>query len=85
MKINYDWNVIKKQLQGSPKKHYQKSHPKKIFSKIYKKFIEKKKTYILSKKGMSKKILQKSLKTEKNKPYIVTHWHASLNNNLYNI
>jgi hypothetical protein len=30
---------------------------------------------------MSKKILKKSLKTKKNKPYIVTHWHALLNKN----
>jgi len=26
MKINYDWKVIKKQLQGSPKKHSQKKY-----------------------------------------------------------
>jgi len=39
----YDWKVIKKRLQGSPKKHSQKSHPKKIFSKINKKFIGQKK------------------------------------------
>jgi hypothetical protein len=61
----YDWKVIKKRLQGSPKKHSQKSHPKKIFSKINKKFIGQKKTYILSKKCMSKIIFQKSLKTKK--------------------
>ena len=35
-----------------------KTLPKKIFSKITKKFIEKK-TYMLSKKGMSKKILKR--------------------------
>ncbi len=65
MKKYYDQKVIKKQLQGTPKKVNQKSlpkkSPKKILTKIHKKFTEKK-TYILSKKGKSKKILQKSLK-----------------------
>jgi len=29
MKINYDWKVIKKRLQGSPKKHSQKKYSQK--------------------------------------------------------
>ena len=65
MKINYDWNVIKKRLQGTPKKHLQKTLSKNFFSKINKKFIEKRKTYILSKKGMSKKSYKKVLKIKK--------------------
>jgi hypothetical protein len=40
-----------------------------------------KKTNKHSKSDFKKKVLQKSLKKQKNKPYIVTHWYASLNFN----
>jgi hypothetical protein len=56
--------LLKNDYKKLLKKTLPKKSPKKIFSKINQKFIEKK-TYILSKKGMSKKILQKSLKTKK--------------------
>jgi len=53
----------------------QKRLPKKIFEKSLKNTKKKEKKNFLSKKGMSKKVL----KRKTNKPYIVTHWHASLN------
>ena len=73
---------LKNDYKELPKNTYKKHSQKFFFSKINKKFMEKRKTYILSKKGMSKKSYKKVLKIKKNKPYIVTHLHVSLNYSL---
>ena len=64
MKINYDWKVIKKQLQGSPKKHCQKSHQKKYSQKSIKSSQKKKHIYF-RKKACQKKSYKKVLKRKK--------------------
>jgi len=74
MKINYDWKVIK-----NDNKDLTKNTPKKNILKNQIKIHRKKKYIYFLKKVCQKKSSKKVLKRKKNKPYIVTHWHASLN------
>ena len=60
-------------------KELQKTLPKIFFKKSLKNMKKKEKKISFPKKACQKKSLKKVLQRKKNKPYIVTHWHASLN------
>jgi hypothetical protein len=79
MKKYYDWKVIKKRLQKTVPKKSPKNTPKKNFRINPLKVQRKKIHFYFLKKAYQKKFSKKVLKRKKNKPYIVTHWHASLN------